>query len=297
MEYELTFVVSGATVDDEAVDKLRESLDALLFRAGGLDLLTVAASGENAVDAALHAVTALSSEVPKIRIHRLDRELVGIQEIADRTERTRQNVAQWVKGERLADGEPFPLAEGTAGRSQVWLWSEVNTWLERHGLGDGCVYPTRREMAFIDHALLTSTTLTFTFDAPDDAFTPQRRAVCDEVQTSKGFLEYLAERTETIDNLGRHVIVAAAAEEPAVDVVQRIAGYEHDVVLTTVTDRLVGVVMTSRPLSKPTRLVSVPLDATVRDWVELILQNPGSAFVLSSAGKVTPIETVLRDAA
>jgi predicted DNA-binding transcriptional regulator AlpA len=140
-----------------AVEALRDRLDAMLFRAGCLDLVTAAASGGTAVEAALRAVTALSGEAPGLRVHRLDRELVGVQEIAERTGRTRQNVAQWVRGERLAGNAPFPSPEGTAGRSPVWLWTEVNSWLDARDLGDGCTYPTRQEMLLIDHALLAST--------------------------------------------------------------------------------------------------------------------------------------------
>jgi predicted DNA-binding transcriptional regulator AlpA len=301
MEYELTFVVSDETVDDdEAVDKLRDSLDAMLHRAGGLDLLTIAFEGDAAVNAAFRAITAISSVAPKIRIHRLDRDLVGIPEIAERAERTRQNVTQWIKGERKSDGPLFPAPEGTAGRASVWLWSEVNEWLKHHGMDDGLHYPNRDEMALIDHAILTSKTLTMAFDAPEDDFLAQRLAVASELQTHQlptGFLDYLAERTTIRDNQGRHVIVVASAEEPAAGVMERITRHGHDVVLTTVIDQFVGILVSTQPPHRPVRLVNVPLHATVRDWVKLILDNPGAGFVLSSAGEVRPIETVLRNAA
>lgn len=302
MEYELTFVVSGASVDDDdAVDVLESELDAMLFRAGGVDLLTLSAVGGSAVEAAMEAATRAVAAVPRLRIHRLDRNLVGVHEVAQRSGRTRQNVSQWIRGERQADGAPFPLPEGTAGRSSVWLWCEVNAWLKTIGLDDGCVYPTREEMAVIDYTLMTATTLTFAFDAPSDAFSSERQQVQAGLEqlVPTGFLQHLAERATTTDKQGRHVVVLAAEREPAAQVMERLSGHGHDVVLLTMVDRLVAMVMSTNLPPQPTKLVSVPLDATMRDWVELMWTNPGAAFVLSSAGSraTTPIETVLRDSA
>src|SRR5690242_11076079 len=103
MELEVTFVVSGATVDDDdAVDAL-EAIDAMLFRGAGVDLLTMTATGDNPVIAARTAAVQAISLVPRLRVHRVDRDLVGVQEIADRTGRSRQNVSQWIKGERQVE--------------------------------------------------------------------------------------------------------------------------------------------------------------------------------------------------
>ncbi|WP_240965188.1 helix-turn-helix transcriptional regulator [Streptomyces zingiberis] len=154
MDYDFTFVVSGVDVDDEsAVDALRDNCDALLARAGGHDLLSVTWSGPSALEAAMAAVSAVRRAVPRLRVCRLDRDLVGVHEIADRTGRSRQNVSQWIAGTRKSREEPFPPAEGTVGRSLVWTWSEVNRWLALHGLDDGAVHPSREEATEIDFAL------------------------------------------------------------------------------------------------------------------------------------------------
>ncbi|WP_131740355.1 helix-turn-helix transcriptional regulator [Actinomadura roseirufa] len=156
MEYGFIFVVEGATVEDiDTADLLSEQLDAMLARGGGVDLLDVAAEGENAFEAAMHASRAIRALVPQLCLLRLDRELVGIQDIADRVGVTRQNVHQWIRGERRND-ERFPQAEGTVGRTQAWLWTEVNAWLERIDKGDGVLRPNRYEMAEIDAALYNS---------------------------------------------------------------------------------------------------------------------------------------------
>ncbi|MEV8334296.1 hypothetical protein [Streptomyces niveus] len=154
MEYEYTFVVAGATVDDDSVvSRLGTTLDAMLARAGGQNLLSVSYCGDNAVDAAVALTDAVRDAVPELRLLRLDRDLVGIQEIAERTERSRQNVRQWTLGERLADQDPFPATEGTVGKGKAWLWTEVNTWLAQYGLDDSLNHPTRREMTGIDFFL------------------------------------------------------------------------------------------------------------------------------------------------
>jgi hypothetical protein len=49
--------------------------------------------------------------------------------------------------------------EGTAGRSLVWRWADVNGWLTPLGLGDGAVRPTRADTALIDVMLLAPAAL------------------------------------------------------------------------------------------------------------------------------------------
>jgi predicted DNA-binding transcriptional regulator AlpA len=154
VEYEFRFVVEGASVDDaEIVELLSDELDAMLFRGGGVDLLDIAADGETALEAAMTAARAVVELVPSLRLLHIHRDLVGIPEIAERVGVTRQNVHQWINGERRKGAPLFPRPEGTAGRSSVWLWAEVNDWLNRQGLGDGVRLPSRYDMAEIDSAL------------------------------------------------------------------------------------------------------------------------------------------------
>ncbi|WP_147268360.1 hypothetical protein [Spongiactinospora rosea] len=155
MEYEFRFVVEGASVDDvAAVEALERGLDAMLFRGGGLDLVEIAAEGADAFDAAMRAAGRIAEQVPGLRPMRLHRDLVGIPEIAERAGTTRQNVHLWMTGQRRHSAAfPFPKPEGTAGRAQVWLWVEVNSWLEHQGMDDGVNRPSRNEIADIDSAL------------------------------------------------------------------------------------------------------------------------------------------------
>lgn len=154
VEYEFRFVVEGATVDDaDIVGLLARDYDAMLFRGGGANLLDIAAEGADAFTAALSIARTLSDEFPQIRLIRLHRDLVGIPEIAERLNVSRQSVHQWINGARRGGDSSFPAPEGVAGRTRVWLWTEVNSWLAQHGLDDGVNWPTREEMADIDSAL------------------------------------------------------------------------------------------------------------------------------------------------
>ncbi|CAM3804915.1 hypothetical protein [Nocardiopsis rhodophaea] len=153
-EYEFTFVVDGTDLDDDAVQVLTDDLDALFSRFHGVLRMSVAAEGPNAVAAAAEVFAHVRMHAGRVRLVRLDRDLVGVADIAERTGRTRQNVTQWIRGERRnSEGAAFPRPEGAVGRSLVWLWSEVNEWLRGIGLDDGENHPTRSEMTDIDYRL------------------------------------------------------------------------------------------------------------------------------------------------
>ncbi|WP_246203506.1 helix-turn-helix transcriptional regulator [Streptomyces tailanensis] len=150
MEYEFLFVVEGIDVDDhKAVGVVFDQFDGLLTRHRDRHLLDVAETGANAIEAAHRLVARLRRALPDLRILRLDPELVGVSDIAERTGRSRQNVLQWSGGERRTD-RPFPEPEGAVGRSLVWRWAEVNQWLRLIGAGDESVAPLREEALLID---------------------------------------------------------------------------------------------------------------------------------------------------
>ncbi|MFC9258632.1 helix-turn-helix transcriptional regulator [Streptomyces hydrogenans] len=154
MEFEYSFIVDGISVNDaEKLEILYENFDALLFSQSGREVLVVTGEGNDAVTAAHAVINSLKKELPQVSILRLDADLVGISDIANRINRTRQNVAQWVAGARSAPGS-FPTPEGIVGKSQVWRWAEVNEWLEKRSLGDGVRRPSRDEALIIDMIVL-----------------------------------------------------------------------------------------------------------------------------------------------
>lgn len=154
VEYEFLFVVDGVSLDDDAtVAVLTDAFDGVLSWNRGLYRLAVSSRGADVLNALRKLLTRISSEVPALKILRLDPDLVGVSDIAERTGHTRQNVQQWVTGERNS-GHPFPSPEGCAGRSLVWRWADVNDWLKPLGFDDQATRPTRGESVFLDAALI-----------------------------------------------------------------------------------------------------------------------------------------------
>jgi predicted DNA-binding transcriptional regulator AlpA len=154
IEYEFLFVVDGVRLDDvQNVAVMVDGFDGQLSWHRGMQRLAVSGEGADAMDAAQKLVTRLGAEVPALRVLRLDPDLVGISDIADRTGHSRQNVQQWVSGDRNAE-RPFPPPEGAVGRSLAWRWADINPWLRALGLDDHATRPTREESTFIDAALI-----------------------------------------------------------------------------------------------------------------------------------------------
>ena len=158
-EYEFVLVVDGVpTEDDEAVAILTDAFDGVLSWNRGLYRLAVSGTGRDSYEAASRLVSRLTAALPGLKIVRLDPELVGISDIAQRIGHSRQNVQQWVNGERNGS-RPFPAPEGCAGRSLVWRWADVNEWLRPLGVSDEAVRLSREEAARIDVMLLDAVRL------------------------------------------------------------------------------------------------------------------------------------------
>ncbi|HEY1625025.1 MAG TPA: hypothetical protein VGG16_14625 [Streptosporangiaceae bacterium] len=153
-EFEFLFVVDGVSVDDEpATSILTGDFDGVLSSNRGRTRYAVSGRGADSVDAAARLVSRLTKALPTLRVCHVDPDLVGIPDIAQRTGHSRQNILQWANGERNSS-RPFPAPEGTAGRSFIWRWADVNEWLTPLGLGDGAARPTRAETTLIDAMLL-----------------------------------------------------------------------------------------------------------------------------------------------
>ena len=145
MEYQFLFVVADVSADDSgAVTAITENFNGQLSSHHGVRRLAVPIEGPSAMEALRNLLNRMAEAAPGLRLVRLDPDLVGVPDIAGRTGHTRQNVQQWTNGERNGD-RPFPPPEGSAGRSLVWRWAEVNAWLRPLGLGDQAIRPTREE--------------------------------------------------------------------------------------------------------------------------------------------------------
>ena len=155
MEYEFLFVVDGVSFDDqELTAKIVERFDAQLSVSSGTYRLAVTGEGASALEAMQSLLPQLSALAPALKLLRLDPDLVGISDIAERVGRSRQNVQQWVDGDRNS-ARPFPPAEGMVGRSLAWRWADVDSWLEHVNLSDGRLrVASRHEALLIDLSLM-----------------------------------------------------------------------------------------------------------------------------------------------
>jgi predicted DNA-binding transcriptional regulator AlpA len=154
MEYQFLLVVADVSADDsDAVTAITEHLHGVFSAQHGVRRLAIRSDGATAMEALHNLLHLITEAAPGLRLVRLDPDLVGVPDIAERTGHTRQNVQQWITGERNGD-RPFPPPEGSAGRSLVWRWAEVNAWLRPLGLDDQATRPTREESAFGDVALM-----------------------------------------------------------------------------------------------------------------------------------------------
>ncbi|MGF1661884.1 MAG: helix-turn-helix domain-containing protein [Kineosporiaceae bacterium] len=149
--FELIFVTSElGDASEPRTEYLLDSFDGVVSTHGGLTLAALSCPGRSAFDAAVRAVTDL--ETHGIQVLRLHEDLVTRAEIARRAGVTPQNVGQWIRGERHG-GFPTPHNAAAGG---LYLWHDVNTWLETIGRGDGMRHPDTHECARINGHLATA---------------------------------------------------------------------------------------------------------------------------------------------
>lgn len=140
--YELSFVTDP--IDEETEWQLLGSFDAMMASHSAVHMLSIAATGDSAFEAAKDVLPEL--EALGVRVRRLNPELVTQATIASRTGKSRQTVSNWVNGQRQA-GNAFPLPYAVASGA-LWLWSDVNEWLRRTSgeAHDGLCYAPLRDI-------------------------------------------------------------------------------------------------------------------------------------------------------
>ncbi len=119
--------ISGLDFDDEATYQVLGEKFPDMFIAGEQPhVLMMSVSDADPVSDAIERVRAVQAELPQLRVHGVDRDLVGTTDIAHRAGVSREGARKWTQ----AEGFPVPFAHIRASSMPVWVWSEVAQWLE-----------------------------------------------------------------------------------------------------------------------------------------------------------------------
>lgn len=147
-DFEYTFIVEP--ISEELEDQLLDEFDCLPGTDhSGRSYITITTPGANAVDAAKNMHMLLLAR--GIHVQRVEHDLVTRSEIADRLQKTRQAVGNWIRGTRQAATKSFPETfNDTAGG--VWLWGDVVSWVRQLEIdpAPGFDFPTREDLDSIN---------------------------------------------------------------------------------------------------------------------------------------------------
>lgn len=279
MEIEFLLVVDGISMDDEcAATIIADEFDAIQSESRGLMRLAVSAEGLDPVNALAGLLIKLAQRLPELRVLRLDPDLVGVSDIAERTGRSRQNVQQWVDGERHAEAGTFPAPEGTAGRSLVWRWSDVYAWLSNQDreLVEEERVPSRTDALAIDLFLMhwlqsraAGMPMLKTVAPAGDDRTDERWRIGALANAAAGDPQFLAALTSLPRENKHQITVVCAVPLDTLDfVVQQLAGETTGVIaVEAAADQLVFLPIASVPLpySIPITALDLSPNATVGD--------------------------------
>ena len=119
-EHELTTELEDALFEAGCDDGMLFSKNQVVY----IEFDRDAASLEEAIVSAINDVESAGFQVARVE----PSDLVTSAEISRRANRSRQSVAQIIKGKRGKGGFPIPVA-GVTSKTSVWSWAEVSNWL------------------------------------------------------------------------------------------------------------------------------------------------------------------------
>ena len=119
-EHELTTELEDALFEAGCDDGMLFSKNQVVY----IEFDRDADSLEEAVVSAINDVESAGFQVARVE----PSDLVTSAEISRRANRSRQSVAQIIKGKRGKGGFPIPVA-GVTSKTSVWSWAEVSNWL------------------------------------------------------------------------------------------------------------------------------------------------------------------------
>ncbi len=147
----------------EGVTDLTEDMENALFAAGcddatisvrfGRVYLTFTREAPSLKEAILSAIRDVRRSCIPARVLRVDHcDLVTQSEIAQRADRHRQHIHQYIHGTRGPGGFPPPACDLTEGKP-LWYWCEVAHWLWTNGIVKEDVVRDARDVAQINSVL------------------------------------------------------------------------------------------------------------------------------------------------
>lgn len=119
-EHELTTELEDALFEAGCDDGMLFSKNQVVY----IEFDRDADSLEEAIVSAINDVESSGFQVARVE----PSDLVTSAEISRRANRSRQSVAQIIKGKRGKGGFPIPVA-GVTSKTSVWSWAEVSNWL------------------------------------------------------------------------------------------------------------------------------------------------------------------------
>jgi hypothetical protein len=167
--FQVSLVFEGVDVDnDETLDSLADFTEIEWSSRAGRLHITITQHGASAISVARLFVARFVRQLPTARLLGADRELVSINDVADRVGVHRETVRLWAEGTRGAGD--FPPPAGVVGnRTKVWEWATVHRWLASHtGLGQSDIrQATLDDLARIDLLASGQAMMRMVFDATD----------------------------------------------------------------------------------------------------------------------------------
>ena len=135
MVYHFTLTLTGVNAQTPGLeDVLFESGcdDALLCFYGNTAYLEFDRAGSSFEQAVLSAIDDIESSALPARVVSVDATLLGLSDIAQRSQLSRQAVAMLKDGTRGPGSFPAPVQRLT-GHSPLWRWAAVARWLHENG--------------------------------------------------------------------------------------------------------------------------------------------------------------------
>ncbi len=133
-EWTFSLVLDGINVDDDDIyEAIYEATDSDVSPGlvDGVTIAEVTRRSPSFKKAVLSVIAELQEALPGLQVLEIEPEdMVSLDEIASRLGRTHESVRLLSQGGRGPGGFPTPAAQ--IGRSGLWHWSEVSSWLESH---------------------------------------------------------------------------------------------------------------------------------------------------------------------